>query len=245
MNSSLSSPTAPASAPTAVIVASGVSYRQLSATGVEDLIGKGVFYSPAVSEAAAMIGRPVVVVGGGNSAGQAAIHLSKYASTVTLLVRGESLAASMSDYLISELRAAANITIRHHSEVVAAIGDQRLDHIVVRDTNTDATEILETAGLFVLIGSQPRTDWLPPTIECDTWGFILTGRGESGGPTIGAASSLRGVFAAGDVRSGSTKRVAFAVGEGAAVITEVHQYLAQLESDRSDRATALTPNPAQ
>ncbi len=224
----------------AVIVAGGVSYRQLNAPGIEELIGKGVFYSPAVSEVAAMTGRPVVVVGGGNSAGQAAIHLSKYASTVTLLVRGESLAASMSDYLISELRVAANVTIRHHSEVVAARGDRRLDHIVVRDTNTDATETLETAGLFVLIGSQPWTDWLPPTIECDKWGFILTGRDRSGGPTIGAASSLRGVFAAGDVRSGSIKRVAFAVGEGAAVITEVHQYLAQLESDHADHGTALT-----
>lgn len=211
-----------------VIVATGASYRRLDASGVDELIGRGVFYSPAVTEAAAMTNRPVVVVGGGNSAGQAAIHLAKYASTVTLLVRGESLASSMSDYLIRELRAATNITIRYHSEVVGAGGDQRLEFVAVRDTKTDATETVATAGLFVLIGSQPRTEWLPDTIERDEWGFILTGTDASSGVTVGAASSLRGVFAAGDVRRGSIKRVAFAVGEGAAVINEVHQYLAEL-----------------
>ncbi len=216
----------------AVVVATGASYRRLRAPGVDELIGRGVFYGPAVAEAAATAGRSVVVVGAGNAAGQAAIHLSGYASAVTLLVRGGSLAASMSEYLIRELRVTPRVTIRHHSEVVAAIGDQRLEHLTVRDTNTGASETLEAAGLFVLIGSQPRTEWLPRTIECDKWGFILTGRDAGGGRHADAASSLRGVFAAGDVRSGSIKRIAFAVGEGAAVINEIHHYLAELDRRR-------------
>lgn len=212
-----------------VIVATGASYRRLAAPGVDELAGKGVFYSPAVTEAAAMTARPVVVVGGGNSAGQAVLHLAKYASTVTLLVRGGSLAASMSEYLIQELRVTTNVTIRYHSEVVAATGEPRLERITVREANTDADEILEAAGLFVLIGSQPRTEWLPPTVKRDEWGFILTGRDAGGDPAATAASSLRGIFAAGDVRRGSIKRVASAVGEGAVVINQVHQYLADLD----------------
>jgi thioredoxin reductase len=212
-----------------VIVATGASYRRLRAPGVEELVGRGVFYSPAVNEAAAMTNRPVIVVGGGNSAGQAATHLSRYASTVTLLVRSGSLAASMSEYLIRELRAATNVTIRYSSEVLAAIGDQRLESITIRDTKTDANETLEAAGLFVLIGSQPRTEWLPPAVKRDEWGFVLTG-GEAGAdPSASASSSLSGVFAAGDVRRGSIKRVASAVGEGALVINQVHQYLADLD----------------
>jgi thioredoxin reductase (NADPH) len=212
-----------------VILATGASYRRLRASGVDELVGGGVFYGPAVAEATAMTDQPVVVVGGGNSAGQAAIHFSRYASTVTLLVRGASLAASMSEYLIRELRIATNITIRYSSEVVAAIGDQRLEHIRVRDTKTGAENIIETAGLFVLIGAQPRTEWLPPTVKRDEWGFILTGREAGADPAATAASSLRGVFAAGDVRRGSIKRVASAVGEGAVVINQVHQYLADLD----------------
>ena len=139
----------------AVVLATGASYRRLEAPGVADLVGSGIFYSPAVAEAAAMGGQPVVVVGGGNSAGQAALHLSRYASRVTLLVRGASLAASMSEYLIRELRLAPNITIRYGGEVVAALGDEHLEQIEVRDTGTGATETLAAAGLFVLIGSQP------------------------------------------------------------------------------------------
>jgi thioredoxin reductase len=209
-----------------VIVASGASYRRLRAPGVDELVGRGVFYSPAVNEAPAMANRPVVVVGGGNSAGQAALHLSRYASTVTLLVRSGSLAASMSEYLIQELRAATNVTIRYCSEVAAAIGDQPLERIVIRDTKTDTEETLEAAGLFVLIGAQPRTEWLPPTVKRDEWGFVLTGRDAGVDPAASAASSLPGVFAAGDVRRGSIKRIASAVGEGALVINQVHQYLA-------------------
>jgi thioredoxin reductase (NADPH) len=135
----------------------------------------------------------------------------------------------MSEYLIQELRAASNVTIRYRSEVVGAIGDQRLERIAVRDDGASANEILDTAALFVLIGSQPRTEWLPPTVKRDEWGFILTGRDAGVDPVDSAASSMRGVFAAGDVRRGSIKRVASAVGEGALVINQVHQYLANLD----------------
>jgi thioredoxin reductase (NADPH) len=213
----------------AVILATGATYRRLSAPGVDELVGRGVFYSPAVTEATAMRGRPVVVVGGGNSAGQAAIHLSKYASTVTLVVRGSSLAVSMSDYLIRELDAAGNVMIRYGCDVVEASGDERLDRVVIRDAQTGVSEVLEAAGLFVLIGSQPRTEWLPPSVKRDEWGFVVTGHDAGADPAFLAASSMRGVFAAGDVRRGSIKRVASAVGEGAMVISQIHQYLATLD----------------
>ncbi len=213
----------------AVILATGASYRQLNAPGVHALVGKGVFYSPAVTEAAAMTDQPVAVVGGGNSAGQAAIHLSRYASAVTLLVRGTSLAAGMSDYLIRELQVATNVTIRYSCEVSGAMGDQHLERIEVRDATTGSTEILEAAGLFVLIGSQPRTEWLPPEVKRDEWGFVLTGEDAGADQAATNASSMRGVFAAGDVRRGSIKRVASAVGEGAVVINQVHQFLGEVD----------------
>jgi thioredoxin reductase len=214
----------------AVILATGAAYRRLHAPGVDELFGRGVFYSPAVTEAAGMRDQPVVVVGGGNSAGQAAIHLSKYASTVTLVVRGPSLAVSMSEYLIRELGASANVVIRYDCEVVEASGGHRLERVAIRDLGTGDTEIVEAAGLFILIGSQPRTEWLPPTVKRDEWGFVVTGREAGADPASIAASSLRGVFAAGDVRRGSIKRVASAVGEGAIVISQVHQYLATRNS---------------
>jgi thioredoxin reductase (NADPH) len=214
-----------------VILATGVSYRRLGAPRVDEFIGRGVYYTPAVSEAAAMTEQPVVVVGGGNSSGQAAIHLSRYASTVTLLVRDTSLAASMSEYLIRELRVVTNIAIRYNSEVVAAIGDEQLERVAVRDTKTGAQEELEAAGLFVLIGSRPRTEWLPEAVKRDESGFILTGRAAGADPAATEATSLRGVFAAGDVRRGSMSRVASAVGEGAVVVSQVHQYLAELARD--------------
>ena len=212
-----------------VILATGASYRRLDAPGVDALVGKGVFYSPAVTEAVAMTDQPVVVVGGGNSAGQAAIHLSRYSSSVTLLVRGTSLAAGMSDYLIRELQVATNVTIRYSCAVSGAKGDQHLECVEVRDASTGSTEILEAAGLFVLIGSQPRTEWLPLEVKRDQWGFVLTGADAGADPAATAASSMRGVFAAGDVRRGSMKRVASAVGEGAVVISQVHQFLDELD----------------
>ena len=210
----------------AVILATGVAYRRLLAPGVDALVGRGVFYSPAVTEAAAMRGLPVVVVGGGNSAGQAAIHLSRYASTVTLVVRGPSLAASMSDYLIRELKMTANVVIRHGCDVVEASGEERLERVAISDSSASEPETLDAAGLFVLIGSQPRTEWLPATVKRDEWGFIFTGREARADSTLMSESSMPGVFAAGDVRRGSIKRVASAVGEGAMVISQVHQFLA-------------------
>jgi thioredoxin reductase (NADPH) len=208
-----------------VVLATGVSYRRLQAPGVDDLVGRGVFYSPAVAEAAAMRDRPVIVVGGGNSAGQAALHLASYASTVTLLVRGPTLAASMSEYLIREMKGRDNIAIRHGYEVAAVDGDHRVDSVAVVEVATGRDEVLPAAGLFVLIGSQPHTEWLPATVQRDEWGFVVTGRDAGLDPAATATSSMRGVFAAGDVRRGSIKRVASAVGEGAAVINQVHEYL--------------------
>jgi thioredoxin reductase (NADPH) len=207
-----------------VVLSPGVAYRRLRAQGVDALVGRGVFYSPAVTEARAMRGRSVIVVGGGNSAGQAALHLSRHAAAVTLLVRGASVAASMSDYLIRALKATPNVTIRHRSEVVAVHGDQRLECVTIRDPNGEET--VDAAGLFVLIGSQPHTEWLPDAVQRDQWGFIVTGTEAGANPAAPAESSMRGVFAAGDVRRGSIKRVASAVGEGASVISQVHEYLA-------------------
>ena len=150
----------------AVVLATGASYRRLEAPGVgRPRRERASSTARPWARPAAMAGQPVVVVGGGNSAGQAAIHLSRYASSVSLLVRGASLAASMSEYLIRELRVAPNITIRYGSEVVAALGDEHLEQIEVRDTGTGATETLAAAGLFVLIGSQPGTEWLPPSVR--------------------------------------------------------------------------------
>jgi thioredoxin reductase (NADPH) len=209
-----------------VVLATGVAYRRLHAAGIDDLVGRGVFYSPAVAEAAAMRDQPVIVVGGGNSAGQAALHLSKYASAVTIVVRGPSLAASMSDYLIRALNRATNVSIRHLSDVVQVSGNGRIERVTVRRSTDAAEETLEAVGLFVLVGSQPRTEWLPPEVDRDQWGFVLAGAEAGTDPTMPAATSLPGVFVAGDVRRGSVKRVASAVGDGAAVISQVHRYLA-------------------
>jgi thioredoxin reductase (NADPH) len=209
----------------AVVLATGVRYRQLAASGVDALVGKGVFYSPAVSEADAARGRPVVIVGGGNSAGQAAVYLARFATSVTLVVRGASLAASMSDYLVRELASSPNIVIRYRSEIVEAAGRTRLEQVVVRDLEQARDDILDAAALLVLIGSEPRTDWLPDSIHRDEWGFVLTGRSAGVDPESTTESSLPGVFAAGDVRRGSIKRVASAVGEGATVISQIHRHL--------------------
>jgi thioredoxin reductase (NADPH) len=169
----------------AVILATGVSYRRLQAPGLEALAGGGVFYGAATVEAQAMAGTPVFVVGGGNSAGQAALHLSKYASTVTILVRSDTLAASMSQYLIREIDSAPNIGVRYRAEVAGAGGDGRLQHLDLRDRDSGTTERTPAAGLFILIGAEPFTGWLPETVARDQWGYILTG------PTPGNAGSSR------------------------------------------------------
>jgi thioredoxin reductase len=185
------------------------------------------------------------VVGGGNSAGQAALHLARYAASVTLLVRGATLAASMSQYLIDQLHA-QGVAVRTGAEVVGGGGDGVLERIVVRDRTTDATAEEPCDGLFVLIGASPRTDWLPPEVLRDRWGYVLTGSTvlEEGGRRAWTLerdpdpheTSLPGVFAVGDVRRASVKRVASAVGEGSVVVSAVHAHLAAQERIAQERA---------
>ena len=215
----------------AVIVATGVSYRRLQVPELESLVGAGVFYGAATVEAQAMTGKPAVVVGGGNSAGQAALHLSKYAARVTILVRSQSLAASMSQYLIREIESVSHIEIRYGVEVIGCGGDGHLERLELRDRASGEVGLLQAAGLFVLIGAEPFTAWLPEAVSRDEWGFILTGPDieerwtQARAPSL-LETSMPGVFAVGDVRHGSVKRVASAVGEGSIAVRVVHEYLA-------------------
>jgi thioredoxin reductase (NADPH) len=219
----------------AVVVATGIAWRRLDVPRLEGMVGCGVFYGAAGSEAQAMDGQDVFVVGAGNSAGQAALYLARYASQVTILVRGSSLERSMSEYLIREIEATPNLTVRLNTEVIDGHGNEHLAAITVRDKLQQRTERLPASALFVLIGGEPRTRWLPADVERDG-GYILTGRDV----TLRAASeqrwpleraplpletSMPGVFAAGDVRYRSIKRVASAVGDGATAIRLVHEYL--------------------
>ena len=225
-----------------VVVATGASWRRIGVPELEALTGRGVFYGAAVSEAPAMRDRHVFVVGGGNSAGQAAVHLSRYADHVTVLIRRASLVETMSDYLIRELDALPNVDVRPRAQVVGGAGGDFLEKLTIRDLDSGA-ETVEAGVLFVLIGSEPRTDWLAGTLATDRWGFLLTGAALLGGEAAPAwpldrppallETSLPGVFAAGDVRSGSVKRVASAVGEGALAVTLVHAHLAATAGARS------------
>jgi len=198
-----------------VVLAMGVAYRRLGIPALEGLEGAGVFYGSTPSEARQFTGGSVFVVGGANSAGQAAVHLARYAGQVTLLVRGASLSASMSQYLIEEIEGKENIEVRLSTEVVDAAGGERLERLVLRERG-EQVEVPADA-LFVLIGAEPYTDWLPEEIERDARGFVVT--------AADYATTVPGVFAIGDVRSGSVKRVASAVGEGSVVIQHVHRYL--------------------
>ena len=217
-----------------VILTTGATYRRLGIPALEALQGRGVFYTAGVSEAPAMRGRKVFVVGGGNSAGQAAMHLAKWAEHVTVLVRSESLADSMSDYLMREIAAAPNVDVRYHVQVVGGTGADHLESLVVEDGQTQTRQSVPADALFALIGAQPRTEWLGEDLARDRWGSILTGqdvlddpdsRWQLTRPPLLHETSLPGVFAAGDVRRGSVKRVASAVGEGATTIPLVHRYL--------------------
>ena len=216
-----------------VLLAMGATYRRLGVPALEALVGAGVFYGGSTSEAPALVGRNVFVVGGANSAGQAALHLARYAAKVTLIVRGGSLEAGMSDYLVREVHATENIEVRLESEVVGGGGDGRLEHLVLREIATRREETVDAQGLFIMVGAQPLTDWLPPDIERDEWGFILTGSDVAGGGSwpldrarFTLETSMPGVFAAGDVRHGAARRVASAVGEGSIAIQLLHQYFA-------------------
>ena len=235
-----------------VVIATGVTYRRLGIPRLEDLQGRGVFYGAAASEAPAMRGRNVFVAGGGNSAGQAALYLAKWASRVTVLVRAGSLADSMSDYLIREIGSAPNVDVCYRVQVTDGTGAGHLESLVLQDTASGARRNVPADALFVLIGSQPRTQWLSDSIARDQRGFILTGPDLPGGtsgrwppgrPPLPLETSLPGVFAAGDVRQGSVKRIASAVGEGAAAIPLVHRYL-QTTPATPDRRRPVTPSLA-
>jgi thioredoxin reductase (NADPH) len=226
------------------IIANGVDYRRLEVPELEELVGRGVYYGAAVSEAPAMAGAPVFVVGGGNSAGQAAVHLAKYAAHVTLLVRGPGLAASMSEYLIETLRATRNIAIRTRVRVAGgAAVDGCLDALHIEHLDDGHTTEEPARGLFVLIGSMPHTGWLAGAVQLDSGGFVLTGRDVEDVTAddrmpLPLETSVPGVFAIGDCRRGSVKRVATAVGDGAAVMSTLHSYLAELDAAPAPAAEA-------
>jgi thioredoxin reductase (NADPH) len=212
-----------------VVLATGATYHRLGIARLEALVGSGVFYGGGITEAPATAGRPVYVVGAGNSAGQAAIHLARYADRVTVVARGASLAASMSDYLVRAIEATDNIEVLTGTTVVDGDGAGRLEALVLTDA-AGATRTVPAAALFVLIGASPHTDWLPPAVPRDSYGFVRTGDDLPPGVFPDRAplpfeTGLPGVFAAGDARHGSVKRVASAVGEGGASIRSVHEYL--------------------
>ena len=219
-----------------VILAMGVSYRQLVAPGVDELTGRGVFYGSALTEAANCANQDVYIVGGANSAGQAAVYLARGARSVTLLVRAPSLESSMSYYLIQQIAALPNISVRSCTEVVGAAGDEHLEQLILRDNTTGQTETVNAQFLFVFIGAAPRTDWLDGVVLRDARGFVVAGPDlavgaeQPRGWSLERApyhleTSLPGVFAAGDVRFQSAKRVASAVGDGAMAVMLVHRYL--------------------
>jgi thioredoxin reductase (NADPH) len=220
----------------AVMIAAGVEYRRLGIANLDRLVGSGVFYGAASAEASAMLGETVCVVGGANSAGQAAIHLAKFAARVILLVRGESLAAGMSQYLVAQLQAMPNVEVRLNTRVVDGNGNGRLERVTVEDALTGRHEQIAASALFVLIGAQPRTEWLQGVVELGEGDYILTGRDLPPGtwPLTRAPlpfeTSSPGVFAVGDVRFGSVKRVAGAAGEGSVAVGSVHHRLAEVAS---------------
>jgi thioredoxin reductase (NADPH) len=223
-----------------IVLAMGVTYRKIGIPSVERLVGRGVFYGSGATEASGVVGEDAFVVGGGNSGGQATVNLARFARHVTLLVRGDSL-DGMSDYLIQQLRDRSNIEVLLNTQMVEARGRQRLESLVLEDRSDGSRQERDAFAVFILIGATPRTGWLPAAIERDPRGFVLTGgdiQAGSDGSTPTLETSLPGVFAAGDVRHGSVKRVAAAVGEGATAIREIHGYLAEARTEPRTEALA-------
>ncbi|MBG6218389.1 thioredoxin reductase (NADPH) [Arthrobacter sp. CAN_A6] len=219
----------------ALIIATGVSYRRLEAEGIDAFSGRGIYYGANASEADQCAGEDVYIVGAANSAGQAAINFSRFAKRVILLVRSGTLETTMSQYLVQRILASPVIEVRYRSEVVAARGDGHLEFLDLADRDTGLTEEVAASWLFIFIGASPRTDWLGEEVVRDKFGFIVTGHDLviPGNPMLwpltrgpfALETSVPGVFAAGDVRLDSMKRVASAVGEGAMAVYLVHRYL--------------------
>ncbi|MCU0568396.1 MAG: FAD-dependent oxidoreductase [Oculatellaceae cyanobacterium Prado106] len=223
----------------ALLVATGVSYRKLNVPGMENLSGAGIYYGAAQTEAIACKGEEVYLVGGANSAGQAAMYFSKYAERVIMLVRGESLIQSMSQYLIDQIDSTPNIEVRPYTSVVEVKGEANLEAIVLVNSQTQEKQTIAANSLFIFIGASPRTDWLANLVERDANGFVLTGpdlmpdgKRPKGWvldrPPFLLETNIPGIFAAGDVRYGSVKRVASGVGEGAIAVQFIHRYLSKV-----------------
>jgi thioredoxin reductase (NADPH) len=219
-----------------VIVASGASYRRLEAPGLAELTGRGVYYGASAAEASQCQGDDVYLVGAANSAGQAALNFARYAKRVVLVVRGPSLLATMSQYLVSRIEAHPGIEVRYRTEVVGAAGEGHLERLTLSDREQGTTEQVEATWLFAFIGAAPRTGWLGTDVLRDDHGFVITGpelaaevaHWPLGRSPFALETSVPGVFAAGDVRFDSMKRVASAVGEGAMAVYLVHRYLATI-----------------
>jgi thioredoxin reductase (NADPH) len=217
----------------ALLLATGATYRRLDQPKLEELHGAGVFYGGPSSEAPAMAGQDVYILGGANSAGQAALYLARYARQVTLVVRASSLEAGMSRYLVREIEATPKVSVRTRTEIVDGGGDGWLEHLTLRDRSIDREETVEAGGLFIMIGADPRTEWLPSGLQRDPAGFLITGTDLAPGhgwplqrsPYL-LETSMPSVFAAGDVRHGAGRRVASAVGEGAVAVQLLHQLFA-------------------
>ena len=225
----------------ALLLATGVSWRRLDIPGCKELTGKGIYYGAAKTEAIACKNEHIYLVGGANSAGQAAMYFSQYANKVTMLVRGESLTKSMSQYLIDQIAATPNIEVMVHTEVAAAKGENNLEAITLLHNDTGATETVDATSLFIFIGAQPETDWLEAIVKRDQRGYILTGADlkQNGKRCSGwhlerdpflLETNVPGIFVAGDVRHQSVKRVASGVGEGSIAIMFIHRYLAEVRA---------------